>query len=69
MRLVTRAHVIAWREQLKARVLAPSSIRRKLSAISSLFDYLCEKNAVNYNPVKGMKRPAANCNEGTTPTV
>lgn len=69
MRLVTRAHVIAWREQLNARELAPASIRRKLSAISSLFDYLCENNAVTHNPVKGVKRPAANSNEGSTPAL
>ena len=33
----------------------PSSIRRKLSALSSLFDYLCERNAVSGNPVDGVK--------------
>ena len=45
-RTVTRAHVLAWREDLVRRGFAPSSIRRKLSALSSLFEYLCEKNAV-----------------------
>ena len=69
MRLVTRAHVIAWRALLERRELAPATIRRKLSALSSLFDYLCERNAVTYNPVKGVKRPAANANEGTTPAL
>ena len=69
LRLVTRAHVIAWREQLEARELAPATIRRKLSALSSLFDYLCEKNAVTHNPVKGVKRPMANSNEGATPAL
>src|SRR5580692_3777400 len=43
LRTVTRAHVIAWRKHLESRVLAPSSIRRKLSAISALFDYLFEQ--------------------------
>lgn len=69
MRLVTRAHVIAWRETLEARELAAATIRRKLSAVSSLFDYLCEKNAVAHNPVKGVKRPMANASEGTTPAL
>ena len=49
--------------------LAPSSIRRKLSALSSLFDYLCERNAVAGNPVDGVKRPMANGNEGSTPAL
>jgi len=66
---VTRAHLIAWRKNLERRALAASTIRRKLSALSSLFDYLCEKNAVTHNPVNGVKRPAANNNEGLTPTL
>ena len=69
MRTVTRAHVIAWRKHLESRVLASSSIRRKLSALSALFDYLCEKNAVAGNPVDGVKRPLANGNEGSTPAL
>jgi signal transduction histidine kinase len=59
LRGVSRAHVIAWRKTLEARNLTPASIRRKLSALSSLFDYLCERNAVAGNPVDGVKRPAA----------
>jgi len=69
LRTITRAHVIAWRKDLELGELAPSSIRRKLSALSSLFDYLCEKNAVVGNPVDGVKRPAANGNEGSTPAL
>lgn len=68
-RTVTRAHVIAWREDLVRRRFAPSSVRRKLSALSSLFEYLCEKNAVTHNPVKGVKRPKAENNEGKTPAI
>ena len=66
---MTRAHVIAWRKNLESRGLSPSSIRRKLSALSSLFDYLCEHNAVLGNPVDGVKRPSADNNEGATPAL
>jgi integrase/recombinase XerD len=66
LRAISRAHVIAWRKDLEKRELAPSSIRRKLSA---LFDYLCEHNAVAGNPVDGVKRPMANGNEGSTPAL
>jgi integrase/recombinase XerD len=69
LRTVTRAHVIAWRKHLEARALSPASIRRKLSALSALFDYLCERNAVSGNPVDGVKRPLANGNEGSTPAL
>ena len=70
-RTVTRAHVIAWRKAMEdpRRKLSPASIRRKLSALSSLFDYLCERNAVAGNPVDGVKRPPANGNEGITPAL
>jgi integrase/recombinase XerD len=37
--------------------------------VSSLFDYLCERNAVAGNPVDGVKRPMANGNEGSTPAL
>jgi site-specific recombinase XerD len=69
LRTVARAHVIAWRKDMELRSLAPTSVRRKLSALSSLFDYLCERNAVLGNPVDGVKRPASNNNEGSTPAL
>jgi integrase/recombinase XerD len=69
LRTVNRAHVIAWRKAMETRSLTPASIRRKLSALSSLFDYLCERNAVIGNPVDGVKRPKANNNEGSTPAL
>src|ERR1700677_3876275 len=54
---------------MENRTLSHATIRRKLSALSSLFDYLCEKNAVPGNPVDGVKRPPANNNEGSTPAL
>jgi site-specific recombinase XerC len=69
LRSVGRSHIISWRIDMERRGLAPASIRRKLSALSSLFDYLCERNAVTGNPVDGVKRPMANGNEGSTPAL
>jgi len=68
-RVVARAHLIAWRQDLKNRGLAPATIRRKLSALTSLFDYLCEQNAITHNPVKGVQRPKEGTNEGKTPAL
>lgn len=68
-RIVTRAHVIAWRKSLEARALGGATIRRKLAALSSLFEYLCDKNAVTHNPVKGVKRPKVESYEGKTPAL
>ncbi|AME28781.1 integrase (plasmid) [Burkholderia sp. PAMC 26561] len=68
-RIVTRSHVLAWRKTLEDRALSGATIRRKLAALSSLFEYLCEKNAVDSNPVKGAKRPRVESNEGKTPAL
>jgi integrase/recombinase XerD len=66
---VTRAHVIAWRQQLARQGLANDTIRRKLAAPSSLYAYLCERHAVLYNPVLGVKRPRSMNREGVTPAL
>ncbi len=69
-RAVTRAHVLAWRQQLEQRGLSGASIRRKLAALASLFDHLLENNAVaGGNPVHGVKRPSQNSHEGKTPAL
>lgn len=68
-RIVTRAHVIAWRKDLEGQELSGATIRRKLSALASLFDFLCEKNAITHNPVDGVKRPKENNNEGKTAPI
>ena len=68
-RSVTRAHVIAWRQDLERRVCAPTTIQRKLAALSSLFASLCEQNAVLHNPVDGVKRPKSTRQEGTRPAL
>lgn len=68
-RTVTRAHVLAWRDDLHSRKLAAATIRRHLASLSSLFDYLCEKNAVTHNPVDGVKRPPIESYKGKTPAL
>jgi len=68
-RTVTRAHVIAWRDELARRALSATTIRHRLSALASLFDYLCDQNAVTHNPVKGVKRPVPETTEGKTPAL
>ena len=72
-RLVTRAHVIAWRDALGERTgdrtVIGTTIRHRLAALSSLFQYLCDNNAVTHNPVKGVKRPETESGEGKTPAI
>jgi integrase/recombinase XerD len=66
---VTRAHVIAWRDQLVGQGLANDTIRRKLAALSSLYAYLCDRHAVLHNPVLGVKRPRSMNRAGVTPAL
>ena len=68
-RVVNRAHVLAWRKSLEARELAPATVRRKLAALASLYEFLCDRNAVEQNPVKGVKRPKVDSYEGKTPAL
>ncbi len=69
LRLVTRAHILAWRKDLERRELAGATVRRKLAALSSLFEYLCDQNSVPTNPIKGVKRPKVESYEGKTPAL
>jgi integrase/recombinase XerD len=40
------AHVLAWRRDLELRTLGDATIRRKLAALSSLFESVCEANVI-----------------------
>jgi site-specific recombinase XerD len=68
-RIVTRAHVIAWRDDLVRRSLSGLTVRHRLAALSSLFQHLCDRNAVTHNPVNGVKRPPVDSQEGKTPAL
>lgn len=67
LRKIGRAHVLAWRKTIAH--LAPATVRRKIAAVSSLFEYLCDRNAVMHNPVAGVQRPKEGANQGKTPAI
>lgn len=52
--------------RLARRKLQGATIRGKLAALSSLYEYLCDKNAVPMNPVKGVRRLKIESYEGKT---
>tara|TARA_R110002073_G_scaffold237382_1_gene398412 strand:- start:1695 stop:2711 length:1017 start_codon:yes stop_codon:yes gene_type:complete len=60
---VTPHAIIAWRTRLGTPRTegglghGRSTVRRKLSALSSLFEHLVEHGMVDFNPVKQVKRP------------
>ena len=67
LRQVDHRAVIAWerimREQQGA---AASTVRRRLSALSSLFKHLVQHGSAGRNPVADVARPSINREEGST---
>lgn len=59
LRLVSGAAVVAWIRSLEARGARPSTIGRKVSALTSLFAHLVERHVVRANPCRDVKRPRA----------
>ena len=66
LRQVDRAAVIFWREAMEREGAKASTIRRRLSALSSLFSHLVEHRVVERNPVRDVKRPRINRRTGKT---
>ena len=60
--------VLAWREHLIGLELSNNSVANRLSALSSLYRHLCDKQIVQTNPVQGIKRPKTP-QQGVTPSI
>ncbi len=52
-----RSHFLSYRAFLSELDLAPKTIHRRLSTLSSFFDFLIEKGICEHNLVQGVKRP------------
>jgi integrase/recombinase XerD len=67
LRQVDHRAVIAW-ERIMREIdeAAPSTVRRRLAALSSLFKHLVRHDHVEKNPVSEVERPAINRREGST---
>ncbi len=66
LRRVGRATMIAWVTRMHEQHIQPRTIRRRLSALSSLFTHLVAHHIVEMNPVREIKRPRVNRRQGTT---
>jgi integrase/recombinase XerD len=66
LRQVNRAVVVAWLNRMKGENAKPRTIRRRLSALSSLFAHLVAHRAADLNPLRDIKRPRVNRRQGTT---
>ena len=65
---VDSTSVLAWREHLINLEYSNNSVANRLSALSSLFKHLCDKQIVQTNPVQGIKRPKTP-QHGVTPSI
>jgi site-specific recombinase XerD len=69
LRSVQMAEVLAWRLYLQQQGAGAATQRRKLSALASLFRYLCERQWMTANPVQAVRRPVVQSYEGQTPAL
>ncbi len=69
LRTIDHSHVIAWRDKLIAAGASEKTINSRISAISSLFKHLCEKQITRINPTIGVRRPPANSDQVKTPIM
>ena len=65
-RRVERAAVIAWRDHLTASGASIRTVKTKLSALSSLFNHLVDRNVCDRNPVREVKPPKLRVRRGET---
>ena len=67
LRQVDHRAVIAWERTMReTERAAASTVRRRLSALSSLFKHLVRHGAASRNPVVDVGRPVINREEGST---
>ena len=68
-RLVSPKHIADWITELLKQKLTNETISRKISAVSSLFKYYCERSALKDNPCKNITRPKVQSNRGKTDAI
>lgn len=69
---VSQGHVIAYRDRLKASGASKATVANRLSALSSLYKFLADKQLCPVNPVSGVMRPktgTAGMGSGKTPAL
>lgn len=69
---VTQAHVLAWRASMEAAELSGGTIANRLSALSSMYKHLTDRQLTRSNPVAGVRRPKtgnAGIGSGKSPTL
>lgn len=69
---VSQAHIVAYRDHLKSAGHSNATIAARLSALSSLYKFLADRQLCPSNPVSGVRRPTTGGNglgSGKTPAL
>jgi site-specific recombinase XerD len=61
----SRLHLVAYKEYLGNSTYTPKTINRRMSSISSYFQFLMEKGFLDFNPADGVRRPKQNVSKET----
>ena len=69
LRRTSISHVISWRDWMLDNKINSRTINNRLSALSSLFNHLRNRQLVSANPVDGIKRPKVNQSRVKTASV
>ncbi len=69
LRTSTQSHVISWRNAMIEAGMAESTINSRISALSSLFNFLCKKQLMAINPAQGIKRPKVEQDQVKAPVL
>lgn len=67
-RKVDRGAVLLWLRTMEHEGVKPTTVRRRMSALSSLFSHLVRLRAADSNPLREIRRPNINRRHGTTPS-
>lgn len=64
---ITRSHVNAYARLMQSAGLSPTTRSRKLSAVSSWYQWLCQEDRIPVNPAKDATRPKVDRHTSKTP--
>ena len=69
LRSSSSAHIISWRDAMMKSGASNRTVNSRISALSSLFDHLCEKQLMSINPTHGLIRPKVQQDQVESPVL
>ena len=69
LRSSSAVHIISWRDAMIKSGASNRTVNSRISALSSLFDHLCEKQLMSINPTHGLIRPKVQQDQVESPVL